>query len=45
VRTALAKDADPLRAEHRAEMRQRRVSRGRAVAKILEAFKTAAWRA
>jgi len=31
VRTALAKDADPLRAEHRAEMRQRTEPRGRAV--------------
>jgi len=41
VRTALAKDADPLRAEHRAEMRQRTEARGRAVAEVLERFKAA----
>jgi len=41
VRTALAKDADPLRVEHRAEMHQRTEARGRAVAEIMERFKAA----
>jgi len=41
VRTALAKDADQLRAEHRSEMRQRTEARGRAFDEILERFKVA----
>ena len=38
VRTAMAKDNDPLREEHRAEMRQRTEARARAVTQILARY-------